>query len=142
MSEPFDFIALCNEKRDEGFKTLQDRLATLEVQKTYAPTMRRLSIFFPDARFYALPTQTHFDVSLKEMKAIEPALRLIEDELGVEFAESKDYAAEKYASREFRTKCGKIVVNVSIHGDQPNCRSVPDGEETMTVKKYKLVCDE
>ena len=140
--EPQDFIAICEKRKEEAFKSLQTALIAAEEQKRFAPTLRRLSFFY-DCTLWAFASgTTHFDVQVKDMKEVEPALRLMEEELGVEFAGTEDYAAAGYAQRKFTTKCGKIVINASVHGDEPTCRSVVVGEETVVQKKYKLVCDD
>lgn len=137
--EPKDFVAICEARKETAFKDFQETVKHVEAHKRFAPTLRRLSFFY-DCTLYAFSGSVHFDVRVTEMKEIEPALQLIEDELGVEFDKTADYAGEQFAQRQFTTKCGKIVVNASIHGDTPTCRSVKIGEKL--VPEYKLVCDD
>lgn len=137
--EPQDFVKICEDRKATAFKDFSTTVISVEAHKKFAPTLRRLSFFY-DCTLYAFSGSVHFDVRVMEMKEIEPALRLFEDELAVEFDKTDDYAGEQFAQRKFTTKCGKIVVNASIHGDTPTCRSVKIGEKL--VPEYKLVCDD
>lgn len=137
--EPQDFVALCEREKASAIRTVLERVSALEQHKRFAPTIRRLSHFYP-CRLWAFQTSVHFDTEVDDLKAIEPALRLLEEECGVEFDGTSDSAGKEYASRAYTTKCGKIVVNASVRGEGGTCRSVLDGEEL--VPKYKLVCDD
>ena len=134
------FDQLLDSQIDADIDALKGKIASIKTQRIFAPTMKRLRHFFPHASAWCLPGVVHFDVEITRIKDIEPALALFEEETGVTFSRTSDSASENYATREYKTECGKLVVNATIRGDSPTCRSVPDGEEV--VKKYKLVCDD
>lgn len=136
--EPKDFVAITNRAKKNAKKDLAIRLRNMERNKEFAPTLRRLSFFY-DCMLYALGNSVHFDTQVESIKDVEPALRLIEDEAGVEFEHTTDTAFQNYASRAFTTKCGRITVNASVRGGSENCRSVLVGEKL--VPEYKIVCD-
>ena len=137
--EPKDFNEICEKAVKNTFTDAQARVTSLEKQRRFAPTFRRLSYFY-QCTLWALGGSAHFDVEAEEIKEIEPALRLLEEECGVEFESGGDSATANYASRAYKTKCGTLVVNVSLKTNGKGCRSVKVGEEL--VPKYKLVCDD
>ena len=134
------FDKLLDDQRDANIDAIKSSIKIIEGQRKFAPVLKRIRHFYQDASVWVLGGCIHFDCDVKIMKDIEPALAFFEEELGVKFSDTRDSAGEKLATRTYTTECGTLIVNASVKGDSPTCRSVPDGEEV--VKKYKLVCDD
>lgn len=59
-----------------------------------------------------------------------------------EFSEcsTQDYASSLGRSYQFERPDMRVELVVYVKNDSPTCRRVEVGEETQTVKKYKIVC--
>lgn len=78
-------------------------------------------------------------VKVDKLADIETVLDYLQDELGVEFDKSQDYAEQSW--RTFESKSAKwLRVDAELRADGPECRRVIVGYET--VPKYELKCGE
>jgi len=138
--EPTDFGKTIKDTRRDVQREYSARLKTLNTQRRFIATLRRISFFYP-CRLYAFAHYVWVAVDgMESVKDIEPALALIEDELQVKFSKSDDFAGAFGASRTYKTECGTLQVECNIKSDAKNCHSVVVGEHL--VKEYKLVCDD
>ena len=54
---------------------------------------------------------------------------------------TQDYPSSLGRSYQFERPDMRVELVVYVKGDSPTCRRVEVGEETQTVKKYKIVCE-
>ena len=77
---------------------------------------------------------------MDKLSDVEPALRMIEDELTVKFDKTEDSAGQTWAQREFKATGLPFSLIAEPTFKDPTCRTVEDGFET--VPKFKVVCDD
>jgi hypothetical protein len=73
----------------------------------------------------------------------DPAVMSALEFLTNEFVEgsTQDYPSTMGRSYQFERPDMRVELVVYVKSDSPTCRRVEVGQETQTVKKYKLVCD-
>lgn len=78
-------------------------------------------------------------VNVKKLADIEPVLEQIEEDLGVEFDKTQDYAEQRWRTFESKT-ANWIRVDAELEADGEECRRVVVGYKT--VPEYELKCGE
>lgn len=135
----FDLNDKVKEKLEEAWETARKQVAFAEASRKYADTFRRISYFY-DVDVYLFGVSLILLLNVKSLKEAEAALEMIEDEHGVTFNKSSDWAAEKVLERSFTAENLGFKVDVRVTGDSPTCRSVIVGYEQ--VPKYEIRCDD
>lgn len=85
-----------------------------------------------------------FYMSINDVEGFtDPAVMSALEFLTNEFVEgsTQDYPSTMGRSYQFERPDMRVELVVYVKSDSPTCRRVEVGQETQTVKKYKLVCD-
>lgn len=136
--EKQDLIPVVDESIKQLWMQVQRGIAAREAHRKYADIVRRLSFFY-QLKVYSFDSLI-IELEVDSIKDAEPALALIEDEFGVKFEHSSDYASQHLTERDFTAPGLGFRLDVKVRNDSPRCKSVVVGYET--VPKYEIRCDD